>query len=73
MTGLNASKIHESNLLDSEYLKKAIQNPPSNLEVYTSEIPYKLSREEEVFKMTNEGFSISDGKLFKTLCLVLPE
>ena len=78
--GLNASKIHaspsgahETNLLDSEYLKKAMQIPPSNLEVYTTEIPYNLSREEDIFNLTKEGFSISDGKLFKTLCLVLPQ
>ena len=79
LIGLNALKIpaspggNEANLLDSEYLKKAMQSPPSNLEVYTTEIPYKLSREEEIFKMTKEGFDISDGKLFKTLCLVLPQ
>ena len=80
LIGLNASKVpdlmeggYEANLLDHEYLKKAMQSPPSNLEVYTTEIPYKLSREEEIFKMTKEGFDISDGKLFKTLCLVLPQ
>lgn len=78
VVGLNVSKIHASpsgghgaNLMDSDYLKKAMQNPPANLEIYSTEVPYKLSREEEIFKLTSEGFSISDGKLFKTLCLVL--
>ena len=73
VVGLNAAKIPKANLLDSEYLKKAMQSPPSNLEVYTTEIPYKLSREVEIFKMTKEGFDISDGMLFKTLCLALPQ
>lgn len=73
VVGLNASKIKDANLKDNEFIKRAIQNPPSNLEVYTTEIPYKSSREEELFKMTERGFQISDGKLFKTLCLALPQ
>ncbi len=73
VVGLNASKIKDANLKDNEFIKRALQNPPSNLEVYTTEIPYKSSREEELFKMTEIGFQISDGKLFKTLCLALPQ
>lgn len=73
VVGLNASKIKDANLKDNEFIKRAMQNPPSNLEVYTTEIPYKSSREEELFKMTESGFQISDGKLFKTLCLALPQ
>lgn len=73
VVGLNASKIKDANLKDNEFIKRVMQNPPSNLEVYTTEIPYKSSREEELFKMTERGFQISDGKLFKTLCLALPQ
>lgn len=73
LLGLDATKAEGANLLDREYLKKAMENPPPNLNVYTTEIPYKLSREEEMFNMTEAGFHISDGKLFKTLCLVLPK
>ncbi len=73
VVGLNASKIQEANLMDIEFIKKAMENPPTGLEVYTTEIPYVSSREEELFKLTEAGFQISDGKLFKTLCLGLPQ
>ncbi len=70
--GLNASKIHDADLSNDEYVSKAMKNPPSKLEVFTTEIPYERPREEEIFKLTELGYQISDGKLFKTLCLVLP-
>ncbi|MCK5467199.1 MAG: hypothetical protein KAI99_01775 [Cyclobacteriaceae bacterium] len=80
VVGLNASKIpaspaggHKANLNDPDYLNEAMLNPPSNLEIYTSEFPYDSSREEEIFRLTENGFQISDGKLFKTLCLALPQ
>ncbi len=73
LVGLNATKIPEANLEDADYLKKAMQNPPENLEIYTKDIPYEISREEEMFKMTEIGYHMSDDKLFKTLCLVLPQ
>lgn len=73
VVGLNASKIPGANFKDHDFVKRAIENPPSNLEVYTTEIPYKLSREEELFNMTERGFQISDGKLFKALCLALAQ
>ena len=87
VVGLNASKIpasppacrrgraggHKANLNDPDYLNEAMLNPPSNLEIYTSEFPYDSSREEEIFRLTENGFQISDGKLFKTLCLALSQ
>ncbi len=73
LVGLDASKIQEADLKNPEFLKKAMQNPPENLEVYTKDILYEASREEEIFKMTEAGYYVSDGKLFKTLCLALPQ
>lgn len=73
VVGLNASNIPGANFKDSDFVKKAMENPPSNLDVYITEIPYESSRELEMFHMTESGFQISDGKLFKTLCLVLPQ
>lgn len=73
VVGLNASKIKNADLNDSNYLRNAMKVPPSNLEVYTIDIPFELSREKEIFKMTELGFQITDGKLFKTLCLALPQ
>ncbi len=73
VVGIDASKIQDANFNDSVYLNNAMQNPPSNLKVYTSKIPYELSREEEIFKMTERGYQISDGELYKILCMVLPQ
>lgn len=73
IVGLDASKIQDANFKDSKYLNSAIQNPPSNLKVFTTEIHYEISREEEIFNMTQCGYQISDGELFKTICLVLPQ
>ena len=73
LVGLNASKIHDANLSDENYMKAAIADPPSGLEIYTSDIAYNKSREEEIFDLVENGFEIADGKLFKTLCLVLAD
>lgn len=72
LVGLDASKIQDANLKDPEFMKKAMQNPPENLEIYTKDMAYEVSREKEIFKMTEAGYQISDGKLFKALCLALP-
>lgn len=47
---------------------------PSKMEgarVYTTEKTYQVKREEELFSLTQKGAMISDGKLFKKLCLLL--
>lgn len=72
LVGLKAFKIHDADLTNSSYLKKAFSTPPDGVEVYTSTIAYENLREQEIFKMTEKGFTISNGDLFKTLCLVLP-
>jgi len=48
-------------------------NPPEGLKVFTIEKEYTVQREIELFRMTESGCTISDGKLFKTLCLSLPD
>lgn len=73
VTGLDASNIQGVDFNDAEYLKEVMRNPPLNVKIFTTEILYKNSREEELFKMTELGYQISDGKLFKTLCLMLPK
>ena len=73
LVGLNASNIYEADLTDSTYLQASVADPPSELEVYTSEISFKQSREQEIFIMTQNGFMISNGDLFKALCLALPQ
>ena len=72
IVGLEVSGVHEADLLNPEYLLESIKNPPSDLKTYTKEIKYVKPREEEIFKMTEIGYSITNDKLFKTLCLILP-
>ena len=52
-------------------LMEAMTTPPEGLQVFTSEKKYDEIREEELFKMTMSGASISDGKLFKALSMAL--
>lgn len=56
---------------DQKQLEKAVENPPGNAEVYTTEKPYHKTREMEVFQMLESGCMITDGKLFKVLSLSL--
>lgn len=46
---------------------------PPKLKIYTLKIAYTENRELDLFRLVEEGFSISDGKLFKTLCLGLAQ
>ncbi|MGB1247866.1 MAG: DUF6495 family protein [Chitinophagales bacterium] len=56
---------------DNNYLANATQNPPKDLKVTTSEKEYTKERNLEIYDMTNNGCTIADGRLFKTLCLSL--
>lgn len=62
----------EADFTDPHYIQKAMQAPPDCLKIYTSEKQYQDPRELEIFRLTEAGCVISDGKLFKTLCLALP-
>lgn len=44
---------------------------PDDLELYTTEKKYKGNRERELFDMLEWGCEISDGSLYKKLCLAL--
>jgi hypothetical protein len=70
LVGMTAGNI-DADFTDSLYLQKAIQNPPESLKVYTSEKKYSNERELELFSMIQAGCTISDGKIFKSLCLAL--
>ena len=73
LVGINASKIDNADLTNPDYLRQAVHFPPSGLEVFTSEIKYEKLRELEIFEMTQQGYSISNGDLFKTICLVISQ
>jgi len=59
------------NFLDSAFIAEATLNPPDKLFVRTSSKTYSKTRELELFDMIQAGCTISDGGLFKALCLKL--
>jgi hypothetical protein len=59
------------NFLDSTFIEEATVNPPDKLFVRTSSKTYSKTRELELFDMIQAGCTISDGGLFKALCLKL--
>jgi hypothetical protein len=61
----------EVNFLDSDYIQQAAISPPENLVVHTSSKTYSKIRELELFDMISAGCTISDGGLFKALCMNL--
>jgi hypothetical protein len=44
---------------------------PEGLQVYTNSRPYKTTRELDIFHLTEMGCLISDGKIFKSLSMLL--
>jgi hypothetical protein len=71
LVGMEADANSDVNFTDSHYLQTAFMNPPASLRIYTSEKEYSKERELELFDMVQNGCTISDGKLFKNLCLSL--
>ncbi len=59
------------NFLDSAFIEAATINPPEKLIVRTTSKSYSKTRERELFDMIQAGCTISDGGLFKALCLKL--
>jgi hypothetical protein len=54
-----------------DFIKKASIAPPDSLKLFTTDKLYKRDREAELFEMLQTGCFITDGGLFKTLCLLL--
>jgi hypothetical protein len=54
---------------DPKFIARSMSNPPADLLIYTTEKPYSGSREQEVFKMIDNGCLVSNGKLHETLKL----
>ena len=59
------------NFLDPAFIEAATINPPEKLIMRTTSKPYSKTRESELFDMIQAGCAISDGGLFKALCLKL--
>jgi hypothetical protein len=59
------------NFLDPAFIEASTINPPDKLIIRTTSKPYSKTRERELFDMIQAGCTISDGGLFKALCLKL--
>lgn len=73
LVGISIPQDNPEDLRKPEDILKLSQAPPTNAKVYTTEKTYSETRERELFKMLQNGCMITDDKLFKTLCLALPE
>jgi hypothetical protein len=60
------------NLLDVKQFQELLARPSGGTKVYTTEKTYNKQREQEIFEMITNGCEISEGELFKNLCIVLP-
>jgi len=65
------SKHPDHDFTNAAFISEAAVNPPQGIEIYTLDKSYEGVREVELFKMTENGCYISDGKLFKALSLGL--
>lgn len=72
LVGMYAEADSEADFTNAEYIRTAAVNPPDSLKVYTTEKTYTQDREKEIFDLVQSGCLISDGRLFKALCLSLP-
>lgn len=61
----------EDDSTDLLNINSAEQIPDQGVKIYTSTKGYDKQREIEMFEMLNSGAEISDGKLYKALCLGL--
>lgn len=71
MVGLTADAQGNIDFSDEEILKKAVNQPDNSIKIFTTDKTYHKARETEIFNMLQAGCEISDGKLFKLLCLAL--
>jgi hypothetical protein len=72
LVGIKAPAGSNADFNNSEYISSIMKNPAEEFDVYTSEKVYSKQREVELFDMTQAGCTISDGKLFKAICLIFP-
>lgn len=73
IVGMKAPADSEADFTKPDYIQQAVHNPPEGLKVFTTEKNYTEQREIHLFHLTESGAVISDGKLFKALCLALPQ
>ncbi|MGK7391109.1 MAG: DUF6495 family protein [Candidatus Cyclobacteriaceae bacterium M2_1C_046] len=71
MVALTADPQSDIDFSNEGSVKKAMDQSSKLIRIFTTDKPYHKQREVEIFNMLESGCEISDGKLFKTLCLAL--
>jgi len=69
MAAMEAPLESDADFTNPEFIQKATSHPPSYLKTFTITESYEESREDVLFSFTEKGWLVSDGKLYKTLCL----
>jgi hypothetical protein len=69
LAAMEAPMESDADFTDPSFVVKATKNPPVYLKAFTKSEGYEESRETDLFKFTELGWLVSDGKLYKTLCL----
>ena len=67
LLGLEAPADSSVDFTNSEEFEKLKTNPPAGIQRIKSEKEYSQEREMEIWNMLNNGFFISDQKLYMTL------
>ena len=67
LLGLEAPADSSVDFTNSEEFEKLRTNPPAGIQRIKSEKEYSQEREMEIWNMLNNGFFISDQKLYMTL------
>lgn len=60
----------EVDFTDKAFLDKAMHQGAEGIKIYSAEQAYDDTRERILFEMSENGITLSDGKLFKQLSLV---
>lgn len=73
LVGIKTSSEGSVDFTDTNYIQKVLANPSENFKIYSTEKKYTKVREQELFEMTTMGCVISDGRLFKAICMAFPK
>lgn len=61
------SEDDQADFRDAKFIAKSMLNPPKDLLIFKTRKPYHGNREEEIFKMIENGCLVSNGNLHETL------
>lgn len=71
LVAMEANENSTIDFTDAAQLASFMTEVPQGLKIFTSSRNYHATRELDIFKLTEQGCLISDGKLFKSLSMLL--